>query len=227
MPTAREIRESNREHALASQLDDELRERYDAGEIKITGENNGRAVIVDAFTGRWVKGSARPANANDAAQVGRETSFKRTNRFREAWQSVFGLAGEDGAIGFDALVEKLWWAVQGAPQLAECYHEGCNKKHLGVVKPDAKVLFQMAESLIGRMQQVEIGGTLDHLHQLLQVQPGDQEGVGFYAINPKGEDSPEERKRILIDEGVIDAEWFEEEAVKAPTMPPPPDPPTQ
>jgi len=227
VPTAREIRESNEREKLIQSLDDEAREMVESGEWKITGENNGRAVIVDAGTGRWVKGTARPANANDPAEVARATAYKRTPAWREAWQNVFHLGGEDGGVGFEALVEKLWWAVNGAKQVVDCPHLDCQKKHVVAFKPDPKVMMQMVESLIGRMSHVEVEGKFAHLHAMLEQQgeAPSSAGMEFYATDPKGPNSPEERRRVLEADGTLDPSWFDDEDAEMPQLPPPPDPP--
>lgn len=192
-------------------LDDDTRAMVEAGDIRIIEESGkqGGPVMIDANSGQFVKGTDQPSNANDIGEISKKTAIKRTGAYREAWEKIFDLGGEDGAGGFEALVEKLWWAVQGAPQLAECHHSGCGKKHMSVIKPDAKVMMQMVESFVGRKQIQEHTGEIEHLHELLQGGKSD-EPVTLWQLDPRGGDSPEDRKRILLEDGTVNEEWFED-----------------
>lgn len=213
---------------MLDSLDAETRAMVEAGDIRIIEEKgqNGGPVMIDANNGRFVRGTDRPSNANDIGAIGKATAFKRTDAYRNAWESIFDLAGEEGAGKFTELVEKLWWAVQGAPQLAECHHIGCGKKHLTVLKPDAKVMMQMVESFVGNKRQVEHTGEIDHLHELLQGGRSD-EPVTLWQLDPHGGDSPADRKRILLEDGTVEKDWFEdarllerpEQAVDGPDLP--------
>lgn len=230
MPSPREVREANEREALLDQLDDDTRAMVEAGDIIITETGQGgRPVLVEADSKKFVKGTGRPQNANDIGAIGKATAFKRTSAYREAWEEFFALGGEEGARTFSDLVEKLWWAAQGAPQLAKCHHVGCGKMHLTVLKPDAKVLMQMVESFVGKRQQVEHTGGIEHLHELL-LGGGQPTGpVTVWTQDPRGGDSPDDRRQILIEDGTINKEWFDDARLldepDGPELPPPPENP--
>jgi hypothetical protein len=209
----KEIREHNEREALLEALDPETRELVEGGDILITEiGQNGRPVLIDATTKQFVTGTGRPQNANDIGQIAKETAFKRTNAYREAWESMFAIGGPEGARSFSDLVDTLWWAAQGAPQLADCHHAGCGRKHLAVLKPDAKVLMQMVDNLVGgKKHQIEEAGGIVELHDLLtKGADGPREPVTIWEVDPRGNNSPEARKQALIDDGTIEAEWFDD-----------------
>jgi len=213
LPTAKEVRESKQIEELVASLDDDQRQDIADEKIEIRGiGKTGALILVDAKTKRYVKGTDRPANSPDSAEVGRKTGFKNTNDYREAWQKMFGLAGEEGASSFEDLMEKLWWAVQGAKQLVECPHDGCGKRHVYAFKPDPKVMFQMVESHIGRAsQQLEVSGGVKHVHELLAADEDEDESIEVWSVNPQdplGE--AERRKQALLASGDIEADWFQD-----------------
>lgn len=210
-------------------LDDETRLLVEGGDIRIIEEKGkqGGPVMVDTTTGRFVKGTNQPSNANDIGEISKLTAIKRTGAYRDAWESIFNLGGEDGAGMFAELVEKLWWAVQGAPQLADCAHLGCGKKHLSIIKPDAKVMMQMVESFVGpNKRQVEHTGAVEHLHELLMA-GGSDEPMTLWQLDPRGSDSPDARKAALLADGTVEEAWFAdarllerpEQAVDGPDLP--------
>jgi hypothetical protein len=217
LPTAKEVRESQAIEALVAQLDDDVRERIAAEEIEIRGfGEKGNLILVDAKTKQYVKGTDRPAGSPDMAAVGKANGFKNTNAYREAWQSMFNLAGEQGGVGFEELMDKLWWAANGAEQLVECAHDGCGKRHMVAFKPDAKILFSMVESMIGRAsQQVEVNGAVGHVHAVLReaAENASASGVEVWSVNPQDPEGEAERRKIaLLESGDIEADWFEEDA---------------
>ncbi|MEE8519061.1 MAG: hypothetical protein V3S98_08050 [Dehalococcoidia bacterium] len=226
----KEIREHNEREALIEAMDPETRRLVEGGDILITEiGQNGRAVLVDATTRQFVTGTDRPQNANDIGQIAKETAFKRTNSYREAWETMFQLGGPEGARSFSDLVDTLWWAAQGAPQLADCHHAGCGKKHLAVLKPDAKVLMQMVDNLVGgKKQQIEEAGGIVELHKMLQDGGRSSEPTKIWTLDPRGDNSADARKQALLDDGTIDPTWFDdqrlmdqpERAVDGPDLPP-------
>lgn len=215
MPTAKEIREHNEREELIDSLDDDLRERVADGEVEVRGiGEKGALILVDAISKQYVKGTDRPEGSPDMAEVGRKNAFKNTNEYRQAWQSMFGLYGDEGASSFDELMEKLWWAVQGAKQLVDCPHDGCGRRHVYAFKPDPKVMFAMVESHIGRAsQQLEITGGIDHVHELLRPSDDeDGEEVRVWSVNPQDpQGEAERRKQALLEAGAIEADWFDDQ----------------
>jgi hypothetical protein len=207
----KEIREHNEREALMEALDPETRELVEGGDIIITEiGQNGRPVLIDATTKQFVTGTGRPKAANDIGEIAKQTAFKRTNAYREAWESMFAIGGPEGARSFSDLVDTLWWAAQGAPQLADCHHAGCGRKHLSVLKPDAKVLMQMVDNLVGgKKHQIEEASGMADLHEMLQG-GATGEPVTIWEVDPRGNNSPEARKQALIDDGTVDKEWFDD-----------------
>jgi hypothetical protein len=210
-PTAKQVRESHEREALIASLDPETQDRIAAGEVEIRGTGEkGKLILVDSKTKKYVKGTDRPEGSPDMAKVGRATAFMKTNDYREAWQSMFNLAGEEGVVGFETLMEKLWWAVNGAEQLVECPHDGCGKRHVYAFKPDPKTMFQMVQSHIGSLpKQVEHSGGVQHVHELLQSDEDDDEKIEVWSVNPQDpEAEAERRKKFLLEAGAIEEDWF-------------------
>ena len=216
MPTAKQVRESREQDELIASLDPETQDRISEGEIEIRGTGEkGKLILVDAKTKKYVKGTDRPEGSPDMAKVGRDTAFTKTNDYRLAWQSMFNLAGEEGAVGFETLMEKLWWAVNGAEQLVECPHDGCGKRHVYAFKPDPKTMFQMVQSHIGSLpKQVEHGGSVEHVHELLRTEDGeDDEKIEVWSVNPQDpQGEADRRKDFLLKAGAIEEDWFEGDA---------------
>ena len=213
LATAKQIREDIAQQKLIEQLDPAIQDRIAAGEVEVRHDRGekGNLILVDAKTKRYVKGTDRAAGSPDMAQVGRENSFRNTTEYREAWQTMFNLAGDAGGVGFEELMQKLWWAVNGAEQLVACTHDGCGKRHMVAFKPDSKVMFQMVESVIGRAsQQVEHTGSVGHVHDLLRQAAEDTSPIEVWSVNPQDpEGEAERRKQNLLEQGVIEADWFE------------------
>jgi hypothetical protein len=213
MATAKEIREDIEKAKLIEQLDPEIQDRILAGEVEVRHDRGekGNLILVDAKTKKYVTGTDRPEGSPDMAKVGRENAFKNTGAYREAWQSMFNLAGEVGGVGFEELMHKLWWAVNGAEQLVKCTHDGCGRRHMVAFKPDSKVMFQMVESVIGRAsQQVEHTGSIGHVHDLLREAAEDDSPIEVWSVNPQDpEGEASRRKQNLLEKGVIEADWFE------------------
>jgi hypothetical protein len=217
--TAKEIREANEIKALVTQLDPEVRERVESGEVEVRGTGEkGNLILVDSKTKRYVKGTDRPEGSPDMAKVGRENGFKNTNAYRAAWQSMFNLAGEQGGVGFEALMDKLWWAANGAEQLVACTHDGCGKRHMVAFKPDAKVLFSMVESLAGvAARQVEVSGGVSHVHEALREAQESNEPVEVWSVNPQDpQGEADRRKQRALEAGIIEADWYETEEPDGP-----------
>jgi hypothetical protein len=201
--TAKEIREANEIKALVAQLDPEVRERVESGEVEVRGTGEkGNLILVDSKTKRYVKGTDRP----------------NTNAYRAAWQSMFNLAGEQGGVGFEALMDKLWWAANGAEQLVACTHDGCGKRHMVAFKPDAKVLFSMVESLAGvAARQVEVSGGVSHVHEALREAQESNEPVEVWSVNPQDpQGEADRRKQRALEAGIIEADWYETEEPDGP-----------
>jgi len=143
--------------ALRELLSDELRSKVDTGEYIITGPgSNDKPVVVDADTGRWVKGSGRSLNAPDSAYVGQVTAYKRSKAYNEALEMLVpAWAGQDEApdaiISFQELIQAAKEAIIGEPEYREIVCVHCEEKSRVFVgrKRDNKVLMFMIERLAG------------------------------------------------------------------------------
>jgi hypothetical protein len=213
MATAKQIRESIAEAKLIEELDPEVQDRIASGEVEVRADRGekGNLILVDATSKKYVKGTDRAVGSPDMAEVGKANGYKNTTAYREAWQTMFALAGEAGGVGFEALMDKVWWAANGAEQLVACTHDGCGKRHMVAFKPDAKVLFQMVESVIGRAsQQVEVSGQVGHIHDILREAANDDSPIEVWSVNPQDpQGESERRKQNALDAGVVEADWFE------------------
>lgn len=145
-----------------SLLDPEVLRKIEEGEYAIAGpgQREGKPVVVNAATGRWVKGSGRPLNANDPALVGKIHGFKHSRKYNEALES-FIPADKDGSDFAILSLEELLVAARKAvidvvqyidATCPECDHEF---RVESVGKPDAKVLTFLIERLVGAAKKTE------------------------------------------------------------------------
>lgn len=140
---------------LVDLLTPELREKVEAGEYRIQGEgqNPAKPVVIDAATGRIVKGSGRPQNANDIAAVSKQTAFKRSKSYNEALE-VMAPAYRDTPGAIISLEELIEQAKKLIVPEKRKHKKDCPQCHTEVVfevdrLPDAKTLIFMIERLAG------------------------------------------------------------------------------
>ena len=145
-----------------SLLDPAVLQKISEGEYTIAGpgQRDGKPVVIDAATGRWVKGSGRPLNANDAALVGKIHGFKHSRKYNEALES-FIPADKDGSdfaiLSLEELLVAARSAVIDVVQFIDAQCPACDQKFKveSVGKPDAKVLTFLIERLVGAAKKTE------------------------------------------------------------------------
>jgi len=138
---------------LYALLSDDLRVGVDEGRFRVVGEGqDDKPVVVDATTGRWVKGSGRSLNANDPAQVGRETAFKRSRAYGEVLEAFLPAWRGDSDAAISSLEELVAAAVklaQGHETAYDVVCPSCEHKH--VIQVAAPPNQKMVEFLIKRL----------------------------------------------------------------------------
>ena len=145
-----------------SLLDPEVLQKIGEGEYTIAGpgQREGKPVVVNAATGRWVKGSGRPLNANDPATVGKVHGFKHSRKYNEALES-FIPADKDGSdfaiLSLEELLVAARSAVIDVVQFIEAQCPACDQRFKveSAGKPDAKVLTFLIERLVGAAKKTE------------------------------------------------------------------------
>ncbi len=180
------------------------------GELEVlVGQHRGKPVVRSAATKRLVKGSGRYPRANDAAATSKETAFKRTRSYREAMEQVIApLRAENpkAAHSLDELVDLAIEAAEGSPQLIQCPHEDCRKKHAVAFKKEGQTAFKLIELMAGKAKETieaNVNVKEEKLEFLMSVR---DVPVGVFAVS---EEEAAERRKQLLDDGVIDADWLE------------------
>ena len=207
------MREANEETALIAKLPEQLREMVEAGEYQVWGEGQGgKPVVLDA-SGHIVAGSGRYPNANDPAEVGRKSAFKRSRKYRELLEAFVG-DDPEAKYQFEHLVDLAFEAANGSPQLIDCPHPSiCPEKktrHVVAFKRDGQLIFKLLELLVGKAKEtVETTHDERRLEVLVDAR---SQPVGVFDIDPR---EAAERREQLMNEGVVEADWFEAEATPA------------
>ena len=145
-----------------SLLDPEVLRKVQEGEYAIAGPGarEGKPVVINAATGRWVKGSGRPLNANDPALVGKIHGFKHSRGYVEALEQ-FIPAEKDGTdlaiVSLEELLVAARKSVIDVVQYIDAQCPECDHKFRveSVGKPDAKVLTFLIERLVGAAKKTE------------------------------------------------------------------------
>lgn len=139
----------------------------------LPGKNPEKPVVREKESKQLVKGSGRYPGANDPAEVGKKSAFKRTASYREAMEQLVALdGGPDQRGSFAWFLNRAYDAAEGKAVRVECFHEGCDDKHLEAVafKPDAKIIFSIIEMMAGKATQaIEIDVNAVALTKVLQL----------------------------------------------------------
>ena len=145
---------------LLALLSPELRAGVDEGRFKLVGpgKNPEKPVVVNATTGRWVRGSGRPLNANDPAEVGKKHGFKHSNNYQEAMDMLvpaFRTGNEYAIMTLEELLVAAKAAVLGDPLYEKQTCPECETTFVARTgtKRDSKVLVFLIERLIGAAQK--------------------------------------------------------------------------
>lgn len=124
--------------------------------IRGPGADPSKPVVVDASTGRIVKGSGRPPNANNPAVVGKVAAAKRTRAYNEALQA-FVPVDRDGSpeaiVSLQELMEAAARVATGKSVAVTCPE--CKTEFGASVGVDSKVLTFLLERLLGRATETK------------------------------------------------------------------------
>lgn len=136
--------------------------KIETGEYRIAGLGKiaGKPVVVNATTGRWVKGSGRPAAANDPVEVGKVHGFKHSRGYTEALERFLPAERADSSVAVMSLEELLVAARRMTVETTakvkavcpECSH---NFEVTTEGRPDSKVLTFLIERLVGAAKKTE------------------------------------------------------------------------
>ena len=158
-------------------------------------------MVVDAVTRRFVKGSGRPLNANDAALVGRKTGWMKRRSTQEFFERLLPAEREDSSDAVTSLRELMEAAAklaQGVPVGVTC--PNCEHKWLEPLRPDAKVLTFLIERAVGKAPEtkdVNITGRIEQITAIL----GDPTPLRSLEII---EQTPKERaERLRLIQGTV------------------------
>ena len=212
MPTPREIREANADSNLLALLSDEVRAKVEDGTYyAVAGKRPDRPWVRRSDNNRVVQGQS--PRSPDSAEQGRRTALKQTASYRDALELFLPMFSDgEQRQSFERLVEKVLWAVEGAPQKVtfDCPHpETCpqkNKKHVVAYtdKPDPVTGFKLIELLAGKAAQTINQNT--KVTADVSVMEHRTLDVRVYDMSTQ---TAEQRKQQLIEAGVIEHEWLE------------------
>ena len=129
--------------------------RVESGELELLpGQNPARPVIREVQTGRLVAGSGRYPKANDAAQVSRDTAYKRTTSFRHGLEEMVQMDGPADRVGtFPWLLNQAIDEAKGYDFEITC--GDCGSPVHVVKKRNAMFLFKFIELLAGKARETQ------------------------------------------------------------------------
>lgn len=197
--------EDSQQSLDTSGLAPEVLALIESGEAKVAGPGQelGRPVVVYASSGRFVAGTGRPANANDVAEVSRDTAFKRTKAYADALNRFIPAYKEQGAISsLEELLEAARKVTTDTTYHTEVVHACSECGHEDVVpitipgKPDAKVLTFLIERLVGaanKTQEVNV-----HTDEVMRIMT-DQRVLHQLEVVSLTPEQLAERKRLVLE----------------------------
>lgn len=121
----------------------------------------------------------RYITANNPAVISKQTAYKRKRGYKEMQQIFIGTEpGEHELqiISLKEVVEALWDAANGSPQMVKCPHPELHPpgsrvplEHVVAFKKDPNALFKLYENLVGKATETsEINVNQSTLVRLLQ-----------------------------------------------------------
>ena len=136
-----------------------------------------RPVIVEAKNNHIKHG--RYITANNPGIVSQQTAFKRKKSYREMQQVYIGTEPgehEKQIISLKEVIDALWDAANGSPQLVRCPHPELHPpgskvplEHVVAFKKDPNALFKLYENLVGKATETtDINVNQTALVRLLQ-----------------------------------------------------------
>lgn len=145
-------------------------------------------MVIDAETGRFVKGSGRPLKANDAALVGRKTGWMRRRSTQEFFEQLLPAEREDSSHAVTSLRELMTQAAKlanGVPTKVEC--PKCEHTWMEPLRPDSKVLTFLIERAVGKAPEtkdVNITGRIEQITAVLN-DPTPLRTIEVVALSPE------------------------------------------
>ena len=164
--------------------------------------------------GRIVHGSYAAAGAV-AAENSRNSAWKRTSSYREAWEGAFphGLDAAEASgrrMTFEGVIDLVYDAITGSREVqVDCPHPDlCDQPEhtisVAVSDPDPKLLFQVVENLVGKAKEtidVNIAETRIEILMAVRDQP-----LGIFEMTPE---EAALRQKTMMDEGIVDPTWYD------------------
>lgn len=174
-----------------------------------------KPVIVEAANNHIKHG--RYITANNTAQISKQFAYKRKKGYREMQATYIGSQpGEHELqiISLKEIIDALWDACNGSPQLIDCphpeLHYGKNAtelKHVVAFKKDANSLFKLYENLVGRATETtDINVNQTALVKLLH----DQTPLTDLHVIDLPPEAIYERRKLLESLDTTDGEFKEE-----------------
>lgn len=181
-------------------------EQIEAGNWRIAGPGMkaNKPVVVDS-AGKWVKGSGRPAKANDPVAVGKATGYRKSKSYNEFLEELIPARKEDSANAIADLQEITQAAVDLAigaltkleAKCPECEHEFDIEYRS---KPDQKMVQWLMARLTGdAAKAVDVNVRSEQIVALIQdYRPGSLEPVGLTA------EEMERRRSMIVDGNIVE-----------------------
>lgn len=184
------------QEGLIDRVEPEIRDRILAGELLIEpGQRPEKPVLKDAATGRFIKGSGRPVNANDPAITGKVSAYKQTKSFTEWFDAFIPAVAEDNPdaiISLQELIETAARVSRGEDVEIEC--SNCKSKNWYAIKPNAKLLSFLIERRVGKAKETQdINLRSESIIQLLQ----DPRPIGVVEVITMTPEERIERRRQI------------------------------
>lgn len=152
-----------------------------------------------------VKGTGRPLRANDPAEVGRRTGFKRSKAYNEHLEALIPASREDSDIALsslDELTDRALELVNGFQTTASFKCEKCEHPNRVEIRkpPDQKMITWLLARLTGEpTKTAEVNVRSEELVAILHdYTPGEVRSVGLDASEV------ERRRRLIVDGDVIE-----------------------
>lgn len=161
-----------------------------------------KPVVVNARTNHIQHG--RYITANNPAVVSRQSAYKRKKGYKEMQQVFIGTEPgehEKQIISLKEVVEALWDAANGSPQMIKCPHPELHPpgsrvplEHVVAFKKDPNALFKLYENLVGKATETsEINVNQSTLVRMLQ----DTTPVNDLVIIELPPDQAYEKRKLL------------------------------
>lgn len=162
-------------------------------------------VLRDATTKRLVKGSGQVSRANSPESMNRSRAAAEYRG--KLYEMIPTDATPEQRLSFERLLDDLYDAANGSPQLVDCPHADCGKKHAYAFKKDAGTLYKIMSNLAGEALRTEESHKTEvRIEALMQLR---EQPVGLIGLTVE---EAHERQQRAIREGVIDATWSEQDA---------------